>query len=799
VSQILTNKSPLPFSSETCLGGVEWFPTPAFSSCSSLTCFDRVSVIPFLSSILSPTRKVVRLAAVLLLSAFTLSQAPSNGQAATVAIFGVSTVQDSGGTVLADGVLVRVGTFGSQTDATIRSYFSTDTDTTRTNLEGNFSVFGSGTLTGGQIFFDPTETVELNYDTTPGAQATYGDKDIYVMIFNNAVAGSSTQVGLFRGIVDTNSGQRVYRFATDNSQGSDLEFSPVFIETMFGNFQTPGDGTYQLGAMNQTYGISSALTSAATRNSAFSYSITANNGPTSYSATDLPAGLNVNPTTGLISGTPTVAAGNYSIIIRATGASATVQATLTLTVQNPAGNTPNIDSSLEAQTATAGVVYSGYTISASESPTSYSADPLPSGLVCNPSTGEISGTPIQTGSFTVTISATNGTGTGSSQFTLTVVAPTLSFSNKAFTLQTADTTAAPMPTTGFVPTSYTLQSGTVPAGLILDAGTGRISGTPTQTGTSTLTIRGTRAGVTADGTITVTVNTALATINSPSTFSATKKTSLAAGPGNYQITTTTSASVVSPTSFVKVSGTLAPGLTLNTTTGVISGTPNTEGVFTVGLAANNGGAQGGGNGPTFSLTITVEVAAPAIDSSLVAFAGTYTPFTYVLAAANSPTSYTVENRPAWVSSVTTFTEEGGVVKAQISGQPTGSGRHELTLSAFNTGRTGATQRDTETLVIIVYDSKPTASSVGFTPPGTGRVGVPFSAYLTGAARDVNDPVYFNATGLPAGLTFGSAAARQQGLITGTPTKGGIYPVKVYIQNPKGYTTTTTTITILPLP
>jgi hypothetical protein len=298
----------------------------------------------------------------------------------------------------------------------------------------------------------------------------------------------------------------------------------------------------------------------------------------------------------------------------------------------------------------------------------------------------------------------------------------------------------------------------------------------------------------------VTVNTALATINSASTFSATKGTSLAAGSGNYQITTAPSASVVAPNAFVIVSGTLAPGLTLNTTTGVISGTPNAEGVFTVGLVANNSAAQGGGYGLTFYLTITVEVAAPAIDSSLIAFAGTYTPFIYVLSAANNPTSYSVENRPAWVSSVTTFTVDG-VLKMRISGQPTVADRHELTVSAFNTGRMVAgvspTQRDRETLVIRVYDSRASASSVGITPPGTGRVGVPFSAYLTGAARDVNDPVYFNATGLPPGLTFGSAVARQQGLITGTPTKGGTYPVKVYMQNPKGYTTTTLTITILP--
>lgn len=756
-----------------------------------------LSVSPFLSSLsLSPARKVVRLAAVLLLTAFTLCQTPSNSRAATVAIFGLSTVQDAGGTALADGVLVRVGTFGARTDTAISNYFTADPTTTLANLEANFSVFGSGTLTGGVTFFAPTEEIALNYDANPGSQSTFGNQNLYIMIFNKATTGDSEEIGLFRGKLEQISGSRVYRFQTENTLGTEVEFSRLFIETFFGTSQTAGNGTFQLGSLTKAYGITSLPTATATRNQAFSYTITANNGPTSYSTSALPTGLNVSAATGLISGTLTAAAGDYSITIRATGASGMVEATLTLTVQNPAGGVPSITSSTADQTATAGVVFSSYTITGSDSPTSYGASGLPTGINVDTNSGVISGTATQTGTFTVTITATNGSGTGSRQFDLTVVAPTLSFSNKAFTLQTADTTAAPTPTTGFVPTAYTLEGGTVPAGLTLDAGTGRISGTPTQAATATLTIRGTRAGVTAEGTITVTVNTALATINSASTFSATKGTSLAAGSGNYQITTAPSASVATPNSFGIVSGSLAPGLTLNTSTGVISGTPNTEGVYTVGLVANNGAAQGGGNGPTFNLTITVEVAAPAISSSLIAFAGTYTPFTYVLTAANSPISYSVENRPAWVSSVTTFTDSG-VVKTRISGQPTAAGRHELTVSAFNTGRTGAAQRDTETLVITVYDSKPSASSVGITPPGTGRVGVPFSAYLTGAARDVNDPVYFNAIGLPPGLTFGSAAARQQGLITGTPIKGGTYPVKVYMQNPKGYTTTTLTITILP--
>ena len=43
----------------------------------------------------------------------------------------------------------------------------------------------------------------------------------------------------------------------------------------------------------------------------------------------------------------------------------------------------------------------------------------------------------------------------------------------------------------------------------------------------------------------------------------------------------------------------------------------------------------------------------------------------------------------------------------------------------------------------------------------------------------------------------TAADRQMGLITGTPTQAGTYAVKFYIANPKGYITQNATITILP--
>jgi hypothetical protein len=61
-----------------------------------------------------------------------------------------------------------------------------------------------------------------------------------------------------------------------------------------------------------------------------------------------------------------------------------------------------------------------YTITATNSPTSYSAPGLPAGLSVSMSTGLISGTPTTAATSSVTISATNSGGTGSSPLTLTI-------------------------------------------------------------------------------------------------------------------------------------------------------------------------------------------------------------------------------------------------------------------------------------------------------------------------------------------------------------------------------------------
>src|SRR5205814_860408 len=139
---------------------------------------------------------------------------------------------------------------------------------------------------------------------------------------------------------------------------------------------------------------------------AFSYQITATNSPTSFNVTGLlPAGLSVNTSTGLISGTPTTA-GTYSVTISATNAGGTGSTTLTLTI-NPAA--PVIQPPL---TATGEVTLAfSYQINATNSPTSFGATGLPSGLTVDTTTGLISGTPTAAGIYSVTITATNAGGT----------------------------------------------------------------------------------------------------------------------------------------------------------------------------------------------------------------------------------------------------------------------------------------------------------------------------------------------------------------------------------------------------
>jgi hypothetical protein len=142
-----------------------------------------------------------------------------------------------------------------------------------------------------------------------------------------------------------------------------------------------------------------------------------------YSATGLPAGLSINSSTGLISGTPTTAA-TYSVTVKATDTTgASGSASFTWTINPATGNVVTVTNP-GSQTGTVGTAVS-LQISASDSASgqtlTYSATGLPAGLSINSSTGLISGTPTTAATYSVTVKATDTTGaSGSASFTWTI-------------------------------------------------------------------------------------------------------------------------------------------------------------------------------------------------------------------------------------------------------------------------------------------------------------------------------------------------------------------------------------------
>lgn len=230
--------------------------------------------------------------------------------------------------------------------------------------------------------------------------------------------------------------------------------------------------------------ITSPLTATATAGEPFTYTITANGSPSSYSVSTLPAGLTIDSSTGVISGTPTTSE-TANLTISATNGVGTGSAVLVLTINvNP--NAPVVSDG--STTATVGTPFS-YQISATNSPASYSSGTLPAGLSLDTTTGLISGTPTVGGTFNnITISASNSFGSDNGVLNIVIAsAPILtgSFSASCYVGQAFSYKMVAIQNPGFYNAQAVLD-GLIP-GVAYD-GNDLISGTPTTAGTYTFTI-----------------------------------------------------------------------------------------------------------------------------------------------------------------------------------------------------------------------------------------------------------------------------------------------------------------------
>jgi hypothetical protein len=338
----------------------------------------------------------------------------------------------------------------------------------------------------------------------------------------------------------------------------------------------------------------------ATANQPYSQQLTVTGGttPITWSITSgaLPDGLTLNPDTGAITGTPT-AAGSSTFTVTATDA-ADVTASQEFTVVVNAA--PVIDQTT-LPGGEVGVAYSQQlSVTGGTAPITFAVTDgtLPDGLTLSPG-GLISGTPTAAGSFNFTITATDANGATASQaFDVTVAAaPTISPTVLPDAVVNTPYSQQLNVSGGTGPFTWSVSSGSLPAGLTLDSGTGLISGTPTTVGSSTFTVTVTDSlGGVASQQYTIQVNQTLA-INQATLPDATAGTAY-----NQQLTVTGG---TAPFTWTVSSGSLPPGLSLSSS-GLLSGTPTTAGTFGFTVTVTDA------NGASASQPFTFVVRPPAV-------------------------------------------------------------------------------------------------------------------------------------------------------------------------------------------
>ena len=257
--------------------------------------------------------------------------------------------------------------------------------------------------------------------------------------------------------------------------------------------------------------------------------------------------------------------------------------------------------------------------SGGSTPYTYSAGNLPSGLSINSGTGTITGTPAQNsvGMWSATVKVTDSTTPSSQSATASLsikisAAPPTAPTPLAVTTSSlpGGTVGSPYPSTalqasgGVSPYTWSLGSGTLPAGLNLATG-GSISGTPTVAGSYPVTFAVTDSSTTpqtAKAALTLTVSGSqvpVLTLTTTTLADATLNTA-------YSATLTASGGVL-PYAFSLAGGTTLPaGLTLSSA-GAITGTPTKAGstIFSVDVTDSSTPALS----KTGSLSITVNATA----------------------------------------------------------------------------------------------------------------------------------------------------------------------------------------------
>lgn len=487
--------------------------------------------------------------------------------------------------------------------------------------------------------------------------------------------------------------------------------------------------------------------------SSYSQTLAATGGSGSYtwSVIDgaLPAGLSLTASSGLISGTPTVLS-NSPLTVKVTDSDGNTASKALAIKVNPA-------LSVATSALAAGVANSAYTaqtLAATGGSAPYTwtttSGALPTGLTLS-AAGAITGTPTVAGTANFTVQVTDSashtatkalTIAVSSTGVLTIV--TTSLPNAIQSVAYSQTVVPAGGTPGY---TFSLNAGTLPAGLTLAPATGAITGTPTATGISNFTIRVTDgAAVTDDQALSITVNAAV------SISTASPLPTATAGVGSVNLIEATGGTA--PYTWSITSGALPGGLALSASAGVISGAPTAAGTFNFTLQASDVNAALA----TKAFSITVNAApAPVITTTSLPNAVANNSYTYVLQRTGgvSPFTWSVSSGalPAWL----TLDASSGLLTG--TAPASAAAAVNFTVQVVGSGGSGS---DTQDLSITVGSAGSLNITTTSLPNGTQSTSYSQALSRTGGTAPFTWTLVSGS--LPSGLSLST-----DGVISGTPS------------------------------
>ncbi|HSZ62831.1 MAG TPA: putative Ig domain-containing protein [Terriglobales bacterium] len=498
--------------------------------------------------------------------------------------------------------------------------------------------------------------------------------------------------------------------------------------------------------------------------------------PYTWSVTtgSLPTGLSLNASTGAISGTPGgTFTGTVNFTVSVTDNESPTKQTASANLSIVISATPMKVTTTSLAGGSVGVVYTNQTLQATGGIAPYTwkvtTGSLPVGLSLNASTGVISGTPtgtfVGTDSFTVTATdsetPTGQTASANLSITITVAALTVTTTSSNLPVGVVSSVypgATLQATGGITPYTWTVTTGSLPTGLLLNAATGAISGTPTASGTTNFTVTVTDSETptakTATANLSIVVNPALTVTTN----------SLAAGViGTNYSQTLAATGGITPYTWAITTGTLPAGLSLNTSTGAISGTPGGTFTgttnFTVTVTDNESPTK-----KTSSANLSITISAPTLKVTTTSLPTGVVNNSYT-ATVNAtggvqPYNWGLSGNPAWLS----ISSSTGV----LSGTPTATGTYNFTVTVTDS-ETPTALTASANLSISVNNSAPLQVTTTGLPGGVVNVLYSTSAYLS--ATGGVQPYTWSYTGnLPPGITLNTST----GQLTGTPTSVGTF-------------------------